>query len=209
LVVDTWTRNQIDATSVQLHAKLTQLRKEIIKWRKGKVGDLQGQEEICMVTLDWIGKQSERRMITELEKLIYKEMEQRYKQIAMYKESIWRQRAKHQWIKEGNQNTSYFHMMATTQKRQNAIHTLRSDQTQHCHTSHNEKARILFQYFCGLIGSKEQSDIQFDFQQIFQTNEQRMEIDTQISEQEILHAINSWPSQKVSGLDGYTGEFYK
>jgi hypothetical protein len=34
------------------------------------------------------------------------------------KESMWQRRAKRQWIKEGDKNTSIFHTMATIQKRQ-------------------------------------------------------------------------------------------
>jgi hypothetical protein len=39
---------------------------------------------------------------TILEKLVYKELRQRYQQIAATKEIIWRHRAKRQWLKEGN-----------------------------------------------------------------------------------------------------------
>jgi hypothetical protein len=36
-----------------------------------------------------------------------------------------------------------------------------------------------------------------------------LELDNAISEQEIIHAINSWPSHKFPGSDGFSGEFYQ
>jgi hypothetical protein len=54
-------------------------------------------------------------------------------------------------------------MVTTTQKRQNVIQTLKSGQTQNYHNGHNEKI-FYFNIFFRLIGLKEQSAVQFDFQ---------------------------------------------
>jgi hypothetical protein len=62
-----------------------------------------------------------------------------------------------------------------------------------------------FLIFCGLIGSDEQQIVNFDLKEIFQTHDHNMELDYLISEQEIIHAINSWPSQKSPGSDDFTG----
>jgi hypothetical protein len=70
-------------------------------------------------------------------------------------------------------------------------------------TSHKEKTKICFQYFHGLIGLDEQQTLNFDVKENFRTPEHCMELDNSISEQEIIHAINSCKfsrcNQHVSG----------
>jgi hypothetical protein len=91
--------------------------------------------------------------------------EGRYMQIAQSKEMIWRQKAKRQWIREGDKNIIYFNTIATIQKRQNIIHTLKDSQGKH--TDHNTKAKVLFHYFCDLMGREYQVAVNFDYAQLF------------------------------------------
>jgi hypothetical protein len=66
------------------------------------MGDVNSQEEVYKITLNWLDKQAECREITNLERLIKILLKQRYEEISIIKETMWRQRAKHQWIKEGD-----------------------------------------------------------------------------------------------------------
>ncbi|XP_060969488.1 uncharacterized protein LOC133036771 [Cannabis sativa] len=56
---------------------------------------------------------------SEVKKELFKVLDQR--------EAFWKQRSKQLWLKEGDQNSSYFHKMATTRKRQNCIDRLRDN----------------------------------------------------------------------------------
>jgi hypothetical protein len=87
------------------------------------LGDINSQEEICKSVLAWLDKQQDIRQLSHLESLMKTLLTDKYKQIAKDKEMIWKQRAKRNWMKEGDKNTTYFHMVATVQKRQNIIHT--------------------------------------------------------------------------------------
>jgi hypothetical protein len=53
----------------QLGQKLIELRQAITIWRKGRMGDINKQEEVCKITIQWIEKQVEQRTITPLEQL--------------------------------------------------------------------------------------------------------------------------------------------
>jgi hypothetical protein len=101
--------------------------------------------------LAWLDKQQDTRQLSHLKTLMKTLLTDRYKQIAKDKEMIWKHRAKRNWIKEGDKNTTYFHMVATAKKKQNIIHTLQEGHNSF--TEHDDKAQILFQYYCQLMGT--------------------------------------------------------
>jgi hypothetical protein len=49
-------------------------------------------------------------------------LKDRYQQIALIKEEIWRQRAKRQWIAEGDKNTKFFHLANVQKQQYNPYH---------------------------------------------------------------------------------------
>jgi hypothetical protein len=77
------------------------------------LGDVNKQKDICKTTLAWLDKQAERRIISPLEQILKELIKVRYEEISTTKETIWRQRAKRQWIQLGDRNTSYFHKAAS------------------------------------------------------------------------------------------------
>ncbi|KAF2301233.1 hypothetical protein GH714_021041 [Hevea brasiliensis] len=58
------------------------------------------------------------------------------------KESYWRQRAKEFWLKEGDQNTKFFHRKATIRQRKNRIDRLKDDNGNWCDWSTGLEAMI-------------------------------------------------------------------
>jgi hypothetical protein len=97
LVQEFWSSQNLAANPGDLHLKLQALRKEIIKWKKEKIGDINSQEELYKITLSWLDIQKE----SSLNMAMMNELIERYKNMAMIKEIIWRQRAKRQWFDEG------------------------------------------------------------------------------------------------------------
>jgi Reverse transcriptase (RNA-dependent DNA polymerase) len=100
--------------------------------------------------------------------------------------------------------------VASVQKRQNIIHTLQNGQEKYC--KHEEKAQILFDYFCNLMGKDGEAEFSFNFEQLYQglpRPEQNHVLEGEIATQEIEMAICTWPNNKAPGPDGFTGEFYK
>jgi hypothetical protein len=117
LVLNTWQQHGKTVTPSQLQEKLVMLRRCIAHWRRDRLGDINNQEKICKTALKWLEKQEKNRHITSLEKIMKKILQERFEEISIIKETIWSQRAKRQWIREGDKNTSFFHTVATIQKR--------------------------------------------------------------------------------------------
>ncbi|KAF2301217.1 hypothetical protein GH714_020887 [Hevea brasiliensis] len=68
------------------------------------------------------------------------------------KESYWRQRAKEFWLKEGDQNTKFFHRKATIRQRKNRIDRLKDDNGNWCDWSTGLEAMIT-DYFKNIFTS--------------------------------------------------------
>jgi hypothetical protein len=98
--------------------------------------------------------------------------------------------------------------MGHREKTKNHISTLKVNDIEL--DDHNSKAKALFQYYCSLIGTQDSIDtssIQWNL--LFEQYHDFQSLIQLISNQELLTSINSWPSEKSPGPDGFPGEIYK
>ena len=79
-----------------------------------------------------------------------------------YKQTYWKQRCTARWAKLGEENTSYFHAMATVSFRKNAISSLVRDDGSLA-TTHDEKAGVLWQTYKERLGLSCNIDANFNF----------------------------------------------
>jgi hypothetical protein len=70
--------------------------------------------------------------------------------LASLKQTIARLRPRINWLKEGDANTSFFHMHGQHRKRKNFIGKIVSN-TQVC-TSHDDKTKIVDEFYDNLLG---------------------------------------------------------
>jgi hypothetical protein len=64
---------------------------------------------------------------------------------------IARSRSRIQWLKEGDASTRFFHLQARHRKGKKFIHRLAAE-NQIC-TSHDDKAKLLHEFYQGLLGN--------------------------------------------------------
>lgn len=157
--------------------------------------------------MEWVGKVEEVRSITRLEKWVWLKVKGRFAELSVTEEQIWKQRAKAKWEIQGDRNTRYFHSIATTKKRRNEIDTVEYEGR--LHTTQMGKAEAFRDLYIKLMGTESQKLPVINWSQLYgeETNLQGLAQD--ITEDEIAAVINSWPSNKSPGPDGFTGEFYK
>jgi hypothetical protein len=86
--------------------------------------------------------------------------------LLLCKEDYWKKRCTARWAKLGDENTSFFHSMATIRYRKNSISSLKRDDDSIA-TEHLEKAGILWNSFRDRLGVSVPILETFDFSQFF------------------------------------------
>ena len=80
--------------------------------------------------------------------------------------SYWRKRCTARWIKVGEDNTKFFHAMATQRFRRNSIAMLKADDGREV-TDHAEMAGLLWSSYRDRMGCSNGIDMQFDLSSLF------------------------------------------
>lgn len=117
----------------------------------------------------------------------------------------WRQRNIVRWVTMGDENTSYFHTMATIGHKRNFIVTL--TQPDGSTTSdHDQKAQISWNAFKERLGKSEFTNIAYDLSTILtESNLEHLGVD--FTSEEIDAVIKGLPNSHALGPDGFNGLF--
>lgn len=87
---------------------------------------------------------------TEETKMESAALRAKLKKVYSDEDMFWRQRSKVTWAREGDRNTSFFHLAATARKQQNFIHGLYDSEGRWCQENHDVE-KVITDYFDGLF----------------------------------------------------------
>jgi exonuclease III len=132
----------------------------------------------------------------------------RLQHLLLCKQDYWRKRCTARWAKLGDENTSFFHSMATIRYRRNSITSLtRADGSEA--VEHHEKAGILWHTYRDRLGVSVQIDETFNFGQYLQPCPDMDVLSAPLTNEEIDDIVAHMPTDKAPGPDGFTGLFIK
>ena len=125
-------------------------------------------------------------------------------------EKMWHQRSHIQWLKDGDQNTYFFHGSATQRKRQNFIKGLRDAQGV-MQEDEGAVSALLIEYYSKLFTSSNLHDLdcRLDGVQQMVTNEMRVELGKPYTSEEVGETIRQMTPLKASRPDGMPPLFYQ
>jgi hypothetical protein len=126
--------------------------------------------------------------------------------LASLKRTIARIRSRIGSIKEGDTNTNFVHTHVCHRKRKNFIIKLVVD-SMVC-TSHEDKARIVDDFYIKLLGRIADRAHSIDLQALGMSSHDLADLDAPFSEKEVWGTIKKLPSDKAPGPDGFTDGFY-
>ncbi|KAA3453673.1 reverse transcriptase [Gossypium australe] len=125
-------------------------------------------------------------------------------------ESYWEQRARINWLKLGDRNTSFFHKQASLRKKRNLIQKLQLDDERE--TKEIEEMKEIAQaYFVKLFsnGSHTSTDRIFSGIEACISEEDNANLKANFTKEEIRTALNEMGPTKALGEDGLPAIFYQ
>ena len=109
------------STSFILAEKLKGLKGKLKAWNKEVFGNVETKKAEALYRVGcWDNIEKERELsLEEFEERVIARDD--YKRWSLLEEVSWRQKSRELWLKEGDRNISFFHKMANSHKRRNAI----------------------------------------------------------------------------------------
>ncbi|CAM8976493.1 unnamed protein product [Rhodiola kirilowii] len=128
-------------------------------------------------------------------------------------ELMWQQRSRVHWLKEGDNNTTFFHRKANARRKTNTIVQLRNGEGELCFDQTSFE-NIAVQYFCRLFASNtpmpEADRIkEMDFLPRVVTPEHNRVLTETYTEREVFAALSQLHPSKAPGLDGFPAGFFQ
>jgi hypothetical protein len=127
--------------------------------------------------------------------------------IAAMQRSMWRQRSRIAWLRDGDASTRFFHSKANARRRKSYLHRIEFEGQ--VFTEQEEKEDALWKYFDELIGTKKDRPHSLNFQFLGLDAINLSELDLPISSEEAKAALMEMHNDKAPGPDGFTALFFK
>jgi hypothetical protein len=174
-----WNRNVLG----DLEKRISKLKKELEMWRRKGISPEQIRREGLI-----------RFKLSRLE-------DQR--------DTYWRQRAHVRWMKDGDQNTKFFHSAASERRRMNRIKRLRKDDGSV--VEEGAMREVVTNYFTNLfssnVGTRMEDLLGHDGPRV--TQDMNELLCKEFKAEEVKEALESIGDLKAPGMDGMPSVFYK
>jgi hypothetical protein len=138
------------------------------------------------------------------------ELMQRYEQTITKLNDSYVQRAKKNWVKDGDRNTAYFHRSIAKRRRRNTIVSIKDEQNA-MHFMPDQIAKVFSTYFRSIFQSQRATNASSSSDPFLYNISQPIPDDLTYSvpdKTEIWHVLNDMKRNSSPGPDGFNVEFY-
>lgn len=210
LIKDWWNLPQPSGCGAFILAKKIKHLKEKLKtWAREDFGSIRLKKLALLHDIGLLDNLKESRSLTDEE--THKENDLRAEMYGILKqeEIYWKQRARVTWLKEGDENTSYFHSVANGRKNQNFINRIRQG-GQVVEDSHR-MGNFFTSYYNDLFGSIQDHRSQINWCHLLGPKAQNdlTMLDSPFTHEEIRAAVFGMHADKAPGPDGFPIFFFQ
>lgn len=200
LVEDCWH----DLQTVNLIPKLASCSRALDRW--GKIYKSKFKDSIDSCRQE-IARLRGKRGTEDRRKFL--EAKARFGELLQQREIFWKQRAKVEWLREGNRNTKYFHARATERKKKNSFEQLRNKEGVWCNWE-NGLQGVISDYFSELYTSQaSDSSLILNYLPRAVSDEDNMELLRGFTREEVREAVFDMGAEKSPGDDGLNPGFFQ
>lgn len=197
----------------KLQSKLKHIKNKIKEWNAIEFGNIFQEKTIIEGKLNQIQKEWASGNNSEDSREQEKALMQQWQLRCQQEETLWRRKSGIQWLKEGEQNTKFFHRSTLDYMGADKILRLNNEAGETLQ-NHKEISTLLTRHF-NHIAQQTQEDRTEAIEELTQaiphiiTDEQNPALLRAISMEEVEEAVKSMPIDKAPGPDGFTIKFYK
>jgi hypothetical protein len=139
-----------------------------------------------------------------------KKAEERIAELSYREEVMWRQRARVQWLAEGDMNTKFFHQKASNRKKKNRIHKLTRDNGTIC-DNQNELEQMARGFYENLYKAENTIGIEEVLSHVPRkvTGDMNESLNAAYSKEEVKTALFQMFPTKSPGPDGFPAHFFQ
>ncbi|GLT79931.1 hypothetical protein SLA2020_513970 [Shorea laevis] len=188
--------------------KLKALRMHLKQWNKAVFGNIDSQLDEALKNIEAIDIKYEGQDITEDDMLKRKEGFANLWQCLKKKESLWRQKSRASWIKDGDANSRFFHRIINERRQRNMIHGVDDKGT--WIDDLDQVKLIILDHFKNQFSSQPQNrpSLEHIFSNRLSRKDREM-LEAEFTNEEIKEAVFSCASDKAPGPDGFNFHFIK
>ncbi|KAL4383394.1 hypothetical protein GQ457_15G018290 [Hibiscus cannabinus] len=129
-------------------------------------------------------------------------------EILRNEERAWLQKSRLNWFKEGDDNTKFFHLMASNRRRLNSLNVILYNGVRVFEPPLIKQC--VFDFFCKAYNEKNALPVEeMDFHFNCISSGQQAYLEAEFTEEEVWRAISSSDSNKAPGPDGFNMGFFK
>ena len=125
-----------------------------------------------------------------------------------YQRQYWKKRCTIRWTKFGDENTKFFHSIATDRYRRNSISQLTAPDGSQV-SGHVDKEKLIYDTYKDRLGTSAHPSMDFDFPSLIAPVAGIEALTLPFTNEEIDQVVRTMPPDKAPGPDGFNGQFLK
>ena len=194
--------------SLVLASKLKALKEDLKKWNHQEFGNLGFKQKQLLGELDILNMKECSGSLSSSELELRGTHILELENLAHLDETYWWQKSRVQWLKEGDNNTKFFHKIANSNCRRNYMEKIEVEGTTY-HTDSEIRDKVI-QFYESLYTENENwrpfvADLPFSV--IEASN--RVVLDSRFEKEEIIQVVKDLQGDKSPGPDGFNMAFFQ
>ena len=206
-VIQCWNRNQQMTNSAKdTAARFKCLRMGLKKWSKN-LSKLNTNISACNYVLSMIDGIEDQRNLSTIEANFRIIIKNHIAKLLEVKRIYWKSRFKMRSIQLDDENTEFFHAMATQSYRKKYITTINNEDG-HPFQPHDHKAAIIWKSYKDRLGKSIDPPMLFNLEELIQPQD-HTELAAPFSMDEIDQLNKDLPTDRTPSPDGFNGTFLR
>ncbi|KAH1114715.1 hypothetical protein J1N35_008093 [Gossypium stocksii] len=192
----------------RISRKLRKLKGAVRKWNGENSNVLEKRIKDIEERIKTLDVESESRELTKLELDEMRRLNLNLGELLKFKESIWRQKSRMSWIKEGDSNTGFFHSAVKFKAKRKMVNRMKFGNSWYCDPKVLKEKLVDYfndHFSCPL--RKWKMDLVLNFKRLNESEARNLELPFLMVE--IKEAVWSCDENKAPGPDGFNICFFK